>query len=138
MSPQRILSKELYHDRTVQDWHRAVFCTNSTAIDIDLCGYCPKCRAPLYLIEATTNPTKTASVVAELAHRAGASAFIIRHESDGVLVEATDVATGVRYLGEDSIRTRLAVIRLTHVRAEHPEQRFLARQYAHDAGVKLS
>lgn len=131
MSPQRILSADLYHDRTVQDWHRATFCTNSTAIDVDLCGYCPKCRAPLYLIEATTNPQKSASVIAELAHRTGARAFIIRHDA-GLLVEATDVATGTNYLGENSIRSTLALIRLNHVRDEHPEQRFLTRQYAAD------
>lgn len=79
--PQQILNQALYHDRTVQDWHRDVFPASAWAIDLDLMGACNSCSEPLYLIESTTNPHKPVTILHRLAKRANLPAVVVLHEN---------------------------------------------------------
>lgn len=84
MSPRRVENEELYHDRTVQGWHRDSFPDSWTAIDLDLMGACQRCRRPLYLIESTTNPNKYVGILTALAQRSDVPAFIVYHNTSEV------------------------------------------------------
>ena len=69
-----------YHDRTVQRWHAEEYGdTTTTAIDVDLMGYCRSCNAPLYIIEASSRSNKPTSVIQSLARRAGVPACLVVH-----------------------------------------------------------
>ena len=84
--PLQIMNEKLYHDRTVQDWHRRVLPPDADAIDIDLFGMCRRsyCRDPLYFIEATTNPNKPTTILRRLAEKADAYGIVAEHDTDGI------------------------------------------------------
>lgn len=79
--PDEIGNHDLYHDRTVQDWHRRELPRMCTAIDLDLMGACKSCSHPLYLIEASTNPEKGVSILRRLARAARVPAFLVLHDT---------------------------------------------------------
>jgi hypothetical protein len=103
----------LYEDRTVQDWHRRVFGEDCWAIDLDLLGACRRCREPLYLIEATTNPNKPTSILFNLARRAHVPALIIWHDRED--------PTGARQIYPDrvDINAERLVGFITDLRSQH-------------------
>lgn len=82
--PERILNPELYADRTVQDWHRAKFPKDWSAMDLDLAGVCGKCKHSLYLIEATTNPQKHTTYLRALAEDSDVPALLVFHKDKQV------------------------------------------------------
>ena len=84
--PLQIQNQALYADRTVQDWHRRVMSYDSDAIDVDLMGVCAVkwCRDPLYVIEATTNPDKPASILRKLAMKAGMVGIVVYHDTEEI------------------------------------------------------
>lgn len=66
--------------KVVNDWHRDRFPEEHKAIDIDLMGCCPRCKRPLYLIEATEQMEgKPTSYLRALAVEADTPAFLIFH-----------------------------------------------------------
>jgi hypothetical protein len=92
--PLEIVNKELYQDRTVQDWHRRVMPRDADAIDVDLVGVCRHsyCREPLYWIEATTNPNKPATILRRFAQMTNAYGLVVQHD--------TETLTDVRVVGD--------------------------------------
>lgn len=74
----------LYHDRTVQDWHRNALPSSWMAIDVDLMGVCPVCKIPLYAIEATTNPNKPVTILRQLAVKADMAGIVAMHDTHGI------------------------------------------------------
>ena len=84
--PLEIQNEALYHDRTVQDWHRRVMPRNADAIDLDLFGTCHRawCRDPLYFIEASTNPSKPVSILNRLSRKADGFGILVVHDTDGI------------------------------------------------------
>jgi hypothetical protein len=84
--PLQIVNRELYANRTVQDWHRRVMPRDADAIDLDLMGVCRRsyCRDPLYFIEATTNPNKPATILRRLANKAGAFGIVVYHDTETI------------------------------------------------------
>ena len=84
--PLEILNRELYADRTVQDWHRSALPSDHDAIDLDLMGVCRRsyCRDPLYFIEATTNPNKPATILRRLAAVADAYGIVVVHDTETI------------------------------------------------------
>ena len=84
--PLTIMNEALYHDRTVQDWHRRVMPRDADAIDLDLFGTCrlPYCRDPLYFIEATTNPQKPVSILRRLAQKADGFGIVVVHDTETI------------------------------------------------------
>ena len=120
MTPLAILNEELYHDRTVQDWHRTVFGADCWAIDLDLMGACRQCREPLYLIESSTNPEKATSILSRLAVRADLPALLVLHR-DGEIVGGKVVHAPRnpldhrRLCGEGEVRRCIEVIRHRHL-----------------------
>jgi hypothetical protein len=120
MTPLAILNEALYHDRTVQDWHRAAFGPDCWAIDLDLMGACKRCREPLYLIEASTNPDKPTSILWQLAVRADLPALLILHKNGEItgakIVHAPRAPLNHAYLkGEPEVRRCLERIRSRHI-----------------------
>jgi hypothetical protein len=76
-----IRNTELYHDRTVQDWHRLLD-RRYLAIDIDLLGACEWCRKTVYIIEATTNSdNKPTTIIRRLAMDVGSVALLVFHDA---------------------------------------------------------
>lgn len=118
MSPLDVRNEALYHDRTVQDWHRATFSRDADAIDLDLMGACHRCRGPLYLIEASTNPDKATTILRKLAVRANLPAFLVLHR-DGMVIGGRYVSPvrGPR-IDEPTLRHALESVRALH-RCEH-------------------
>ena len=84
--PLQIMNETLYHDRTVQDWHRRVMPADADAIDLDLFGTCHKwtCRDPLYFIEATTNPNKPVTILRRLAEKADGFGIVAMHDTETI------------------------------------------------------
>ena len=84
--PLEIVNRELYADRTVQDWHRYSLPSDHDAIDLDLMGVCHRgyCRDPLYFIEATTNPDKPATILRRLAERTGVFGIVAVHDTETI------------------------------------------------------
>ena len=84
--PLEVLNEALYHDRTVQDWHRRVMPRNADAIDLDLFGTCNRawCRDPLYFIEATTNPNKPVTILRRLAEKADGFGIVVEHDTETI------------------------------------------------------
>lgn len=126
--PLQVVNRELYADRTVQDWHRSALPRDHDAIDLDLMGVCHRgyCRDPLYLIEATTNPDKPATILRRLAERCGVFGIVVQHD--------TETLTGIRvvfnpYDGKtreiasedvsEALRGLLVAIREDHDREAH-------------------
>jgi hypothetical protein len=115
----RIVNPALYLDRTVQNWHRTALPADATATDLDLMGYCSRCCAPLYLIEATTRGDKTAPAMFELARRANVPALIIRHDR-ALPVAGREVWPHRRLWScADDIRTALLNARAHHIHEHH-------------------
>ena len=121
--PLNIVNQELYADRTVQDWHRRVMSYDSDAIDVDLMGVCPVkwCRDPLYVIEATTNPNKPATILRKLAEKATMAGIVVYHDTEtitGHKVVYDPYSLKVSENGSqdpgDALQYRLAVIRAFH------------------------
>ena len=83
-----IMNQELYHDRTVQDWHRRAMPRDAYCMDLDLLGYCHVvgCRAPLYGIEATTRRDKVTTVLKQLATRGEFFGLCVVHD-EGQIVQ---------------------------------------------------
>lgn len=125
--PDRIRDEALYYDRTVQDWHYKQLPDNHTAIDLDLMGACAVgwCRAPLYLVEATTNPDKPTSILRALAQRATLPAFVVYHDTLGVSGGRLVYAPFPREPGAarewvaDDLLGILKAIRLAHMVTDH-------------------
>lgn len=116
MSPDRILNDDLYHDRTVQDWHRLAFGKDCIAIDIDLAGACKRCAQTLYLVEATTNPDKSTRILRTLGERAGIPTILVRHR-DHEIVRATWQNGNPRPIGgEENLKDALDWLREDHRR----------------------
>lgn len=82
--PLNIGNHTLYHDRTVQDWHRDTLPSSFMAIDLDLMGVCPRCKDPLYGIEATTNPNKPVTILRQLARKADMAGIVAMHDTHGI------------------------------------------------------
>lgn len=117
--PQHILNPSLYADRTVQDWHRDTFPSHFWAIDLDLMGACKRCREPVYLIEATTNPSKPTSILRALAARAKVAAFVVEHDTERITRGKCIWPEFVRYGDEVQIRAALEVLRIIHDHEAH-------------------
>lgn len=85
--PLEVMNRELYADRTVQDWHRFSLPSDHDAIDVDLMGVCRRgfCRDPLYFIEATTNPNKPATILRRLAEKAGGFGIVVVHDTNAII-----------------------------------------------------
>jgi hypothetical protein len=114
VSPRHVMNGVLYHDRTVQDWHRATFGVDAWAIDLDLVGACRRCREPLYLIEATTNPDKPTTILKRLSSLAGVPGILVRHR-DGQIVRATWLDVPPRPIGgEEDLKDALLRLRESH------------------------
>jgi hypothetical protein len=80
-----VRNKTKYEAKVVNDWHRDAFPETAKAIDIDLMGSCPRCNAPLYLIEATENTEdKPTSYLRGLAERSHVEAFLVFHDGEDV------------------------------------------------------
>jgi hypothetical protein len=91
MSDGFIRDPKKYADRTVQRWHAESYGdTTTTAIDVDLLGYCRSCSAPLYIIEASESRTKPTTVIQRLAERCMVPAILIVHRQ-GRITEAKRV-----------------------------------------------
>lgn len=80
--PMKIRNQKLYHDRTIQNWHRATLPENCQAIDLDLIGMCEICRAWLYLIEGATHWNKPTAALRWGARKLGIPAFLIVGRND--------------------------------------------------------
>lgn len=132
--PAEIQNDELYHDRTVQDWHRETFPKTDTrnratgeierkwtAIDLDLLGACSVCFRTLYLIEATTRREKGLSILFNLAEAADVAAVVIRHTPTTDKVKGHVINGRVIYPtltdldSEAAISAYLANVRAAHV-----------------------
>jgi len=82
--PLEIQNPEKYLDRTVQDWHRTTFGPFDKAMDIDLLGFCNSCSDPLYLLEASENPSKPLTVCRKVAKGLKIPLFLVLHANGEV------------------------------------------------------
>jgi hypothetical protein len=105
--PRYVVNQALYLNRTVQDWHRFHLPDYASAMDVDLMGYCPHCYAPLYLIEASTNPQKAIGVLRALGELAHVPAGLVVHDCH-------------EPLHAHALRQRLLTYRLRHYEQHHP------------------
>lgn len=125
MTPTQIQNPDLYANRTVQDWHREVFPADHWAIDLDLMGACSGCRRPLYLIEATTSPRKSTSILRALAERASIPAYLIFFDVErGVVTGGRLIFPARGPLGRTEPQLRETFIR---IRRQHEEKECQAR-----------
>lgn len=62
-------------------WHGEHLPADCKAIDIDLLGYCPRCRKGLYLVEATVNPSKIHTVLSTHCAAARVPGFLVVMDS---------------------------------------------------------
>ena len=106
--PRRIQNLDLYHDRTVQDWHRWQLPSWAYAIDVDLLGYCGQCARPLYLLEASTNPHHGMRVLNMLGDLSQTPAHLVLHDRR-------------QPLHADSLRQHLLHLRWLHDIHHHPD-----------------
>ena len=127
--PLHIQNQALYADRTVQDWHRRVMSYDSDAIDVDLMGVCPVkwCRDPLYVIEATTNPDKPATILRKLALKAGMVGIVVYHDTEAITGHKVVHDPFTLKLSEnrsqdpgEALQFLLSVIRSYHAVTVHP------------------
>lgn len=115
-----IHNEDLYHDRTVQDWHRQAFDRDCWAIDLDLMGVCRSCRQPLYLIESTTNPAKPTSILRNLGERAAVPALVVWHDTHNITgAQQVWPHPLLRKLTEPDLRAYLTWLRVQHGRDAH-------------------
>lgn len=117
--PQVILNDALYHDRTVQDWHRNAFPASDWAIDMDLLGACNSCREPLYLIEATTNPNKPLSILKRLAMRSHLPALVVLHDGESIKSARVIWPSVIELPEEKWLRSTLLIVRQQHLVRVH-------------------
>lgn len=110
--PQHIANETLYHDRTVQDWHRESFPSEYWAIDLDLMGVCKRCKKPLYLIESTTNPNKPLSILSALAKELGIPGLMILHNTEKIIY-ARSVGKS-RQLTQQELEDGIRALRTIH------------------------
>jgi hypothetical protein len=70
-------------DLTFSAWHRTLR-DDLTYVDIDKCGYCTRCKDPLYLAEIAydTGAYKTATVTRNLAIKAGIPALVVLYKTN--------------------------------------------------------
>jgi len=113
--PQDILNETLYHDRTVQDWHRKAFPASDWAIDMDLLGACNSCREPLYLIEATTNPRKPLTILQRLAERSSLPALVVLHDTESIQSARVIWPNVIELPEEKWLRCALLIYRQQHL-----------------------
>lgn len=75
-------------DLTFSQWHRATFGDDGSMIDLDGLGYCDRCKAPLYVIEATrwSGRPKTATVAGRVAMLLNAPAWVVHYVRSGECV----------------------------------------------------
>lgn len=126
--PLDIMNRELYQDRTVQDWHRSVMARDADAIDVDLVGVCHQsyCRDPLYWVEATTNPNKPATILRRFAELTNSVGIVVQHD--------TETLTGVRVVWDpyggklpyepsqdvsEALESYLSRVRFVHMHMKH-------------------
>jgi len=126
MSHARIRNPELYADRTVQDWHFDALPPAWTAIDVDLMGVCEVgfCRAPLYLIEASTNgENKSTNILRALAQAADVRALLIVHEA-GEIVRWSSIHPASEPFDPtaDGLRAHIFALRYLHHKQHHPQR----------------
>jgi hypothetical protein len=133
VSPRRVNNEDAYHDRTVQDWHRATFCDHADAIDLDLMGVCclSDCRRVIYMIEASTDPEKHTSILERLAEDAHTVAFLVLHRN-GLVVSGWNLTDKERLSDAADVRHALAKERFMHTTRVHPEQIALLRVLERD------
>lgn len=117
--PHAIQNRQLYADRTVQDWHRMSFPASDWAIDLDLMGACHRCRCPIYVIEATTNPNKPTTILLELAKRAALAAVVIFHDTATITSGRMIYPQRLDLRNESEVREHLAFIRMVHMQTHH-------------------
>ncbi len=122
--PLHIQDHTLYHDRTVQDWHRVALPPMATAIDLDLMGACKACSMPTYLIEATTSPNKPTAILRQLAQRADLPALLIVHDCSVVLyADSIWPRTNHRVSGDAEVAAWLLAFIQRHYTDVHPHYR---------------
>jgi hypothetical protein len=128
--PLNIVNADLYADRTVQDWHRVTMPHDADAIDVDLMGVCPVkwCRDPVYVIEATTNPNKPATILRRLAEKAGMVGIVVYHNTETITGHKVvfdpfnlKVSQEPAHSHSERLHFRLAVIRAYHHVSVHPD-----------------
>jgi hypothetical protein len=113
--PLEIRNRDLYLERTVQDWHRVAFGPTDDAIDLDLFGVCHRCRDPLYLIEgAGASLRKPTTILVRLAIRASVPAFLVSHSAGRVVGGRQVWPHLISYTSERQIRAALAALREEH------------------------
>jgi len=111
--PLEIRNWALYHDRTVQDWHRESFPPDYWAIDLDLLGVCKFCKDPLYAIESTTNPNKPLSILSTLVRKLGIPGLMILHK-EGSIVWARRVGYSDERLTREQLEAAIGRLRESH------------------------
>lgn len=77
---RRVLDRQMYEhgSKWFADWHRNQDENLATMIDLDGFGYCPRCYAPLYLVEATQRKRrKLTPAMDKLAERARVEAVLV-------------------------------------------------------------
>lgn len=120
--PDHVVNEALYHDRTVQDWHRERFHHDAWAIDLDLMGACHMCADPLYLIEATTNPEKHTSIIHQLAKRSQVPALLIVHDQECVrYAEIVYPRPRTTLNSETALTDYIVTLRQEHESEQHPQ-----------------
>jgi len=68
-------------DLTWSRWHRYTFGSDATMIDLDAIGYCDKCKAPLYIVEATKDvgQRKATTIAERVAQGLGVSGWLVMY-----------------------------------------------------------
>lgn len=116
--PLEIVNAKLYLDRTVQLWHRTAMARDADAIDLDLVGFCRRCRQPLYMIEATTNPEKGTYYLRKLAAAASVPALLVLH-SESALTHWRLISPTYESWQEDTPQDFLQWLRDKHATKHH-------------------
>lgn len=116
------------------DWHRDQLDDEAAAIDLDLVGYCKRCRSPLYLVEATrANGRKTAYVLEDLARRLCAPALVVYQDKTGahpgeILLDDRTTGRNHGWLPESMVWSFLQSIRENHQCTTTAKPRHYPRQ----------
>jgi hypothetical protein len=109
-----VRNPEKYNNKTVNEWHKQNFGKQCTAIDVDLGGYCEKCYAWLYFIEASETEAKPTGLVQRLALHSGAVALLIIHGSGEVLRARRVHPDRTGWMTEPQLRSYIRMIRQAH------------------------
>lgn len=109
-----------YYNRTVHAWHAHSFPSDYSAIDLDLAGFCPRCHAWLYFIEASEQRGKPTALVQRLGMQCGAPALLIIH-ADGRITEWRVVHPELSpWLGQERLTDYIRLVRRAHTWVCHP------------------